>query len=323
VLLSPDALASDWVPREMSIAYWQHVKLGKRLLPLMYRTCELPPDWQLIQALRFTDELPYDERLTRLLRDLGYAGPITTVSLTAQPALANGVASTATLDIAKTPLTPKERLVARLIQEVHTAFGRENWRQVLLRAQTLQDEAPEAMTPLLWRELGLAALELKQGDIALAAFNNASTDDPYDVPTIRAKAQTHVLLKQYHEATKLLERAQSYIPMDEAEPQLALLTELIDLLRRQRRWKEALVVCERALSLDPQSAFVWANKANALSFLKRSDEALEACERALALDENNAVVGESTGNVLYNVGSFPEALAAYERTIALDPAHAS
>ena len=36
VILSPNALASDWVPREMAMAYHLHVKRGKRLLPIYY-----------------------------------------------------------------------------------------------------------------------------------------------------------------------------------------------------------------------------------------------------------------------------------------------
>src|SRR5579884_4226333 len=63
VVLSPDALASVWVPREMNIAYFQHVKVGKRLIPVFYRPCEPPADWQLVHGFDFTGSQSYDQAL--------------------------------------------------------------------------------------------------------------------------------------------------------------------------------------------------------------------------------------------------------------------
>ncbi len=55
VILSPNALASDWVPREMAMAYHLHVKRGKRLLPILYRPCDLSVDWEIIHGLPCRD----------------------------------------------------------------------------------------------------------------------------------------------------------------------------------------------------------------------------------------------------------------------------
>jgi tetratricopeptide (TPR) repeat protein len=310
VLFSPDALASDWVPREMGIAYWQHVKLGKRLMPLMHRTCEVPADWQLIQALPFTDDLPYEMRLTSLLHEMGYDGAITPQTLGSAP-----VAET----VSKTAETPRSRLAARLTQEIHTAFGRENWRQVLLRARTLQEEASEAMTAQLWREQGLAALELKDGTNALAALNNALKSDPYDLPTIRAKVQALIQLKQFDEASRLLERAQSFIPIDDVEPQMALLVDLITLLEQWEQWGKMIVACDQAIALNPHRALSWASKGRALNELKRYREAIASCDQAIAVDATLAVAWNRKGYALNYLARYEEALDAYNQSIALDP----
>src|SRR5579859_6445801 len=87
VILSPDALASDWVPREMAIAYLQHVRQGKRLLPLTYRPCKLSADWELIQSLPIsdpaTDPAAYACQRDNLLAALG----ISSTATAPQPAI--------------------------------------------------------------------------------------------------------------------------------------------------------------------------------------------------------------------------------------------
>ena len=87
VILSPDALASDWVPREMAIAYLQHVRQGKRLLPLTYRPCKLSADWELIQSLPIsdpaTDPAAYAHQRDNLLAALG----ISSTATAPQPAI--------------------------------------------------------------------------------------------------------------------------------------------------------------------------------------------------------------------------------------------
>ena len=310
VLFSPDALTSDWVPREMGIAYWQHVKLGKRLVPLIYRTCEPPADWQLIQALPFTDDLPYEARLTSLLSELGYTGSIAPQTAQSSPVATN---------VTATPQTPKELLVTRLTQEIHTAFGRKDWEQVLLRARTLQDEAPEAMTEQLWHELGLAAVEIKKGNTALAALDHVLTTDPYDVLILRAKAQALIILNKYKEATQLLMRAKNYIPMDQKEPQLALLAELIALLSQWGKWREVVNACNEAIGLNPSNVNAWHSKGAALSALRQYKEALDAYNKVTSFEPKRASAWNEQGNVLTKLGRRTEAIYDYDRALAIEP----
>src|ERR1051326_1318428 len=51
VILSPQALKSEWVQKEMGIAYFQYVKASKKLRPILLETCSLTADWELIQAI--------------------------------------------------------------------------------------------------------------------------------------------------------------------------------------------------------------------------------------------------------------------------------
>src|SRR5207247_1638096 len=56
--------------------------------------------------------------------------------------------------------------------------------------------------------------------------------------------------------------------------------------------------------------------------LGRDDEAITAYERAIALDPQSAYPHNGLGNVYRDLGRHDEALAEYERAIALDPASA-
>ncbi len=219
VVLSPDALASVWVPREMNIAYFQHVKVGKRLIPVFYRPCEPPADWQLVHGFDFTGSQSYDQALAGLLADLGVAQAGQSPPAPAPPA----------------PVVPRDsraQLAARLTGEIHTAFGREAWAQVVAKSDLLRDEVPEAMTPQLWRERGVAAQTLGDAQTAQAAFVEALKADPYDLPTLRSQAQ-------------------ALAPLDDAALQLGLLDDLFDLAVQQQRWDDAQRMIADALRLVP------------------------------------------------------------------------
>lgn len=143
VILSPAALASDWVPREMGVAYWRHVKLGKRLLPLLYRPCALPTDWQLIHALGFRDDdaVTYMRSLDALFREIRGVGVMiprqdpplsaSTSTTIAPPASVDfaqlGVVAAPMPDVPAAPFSTspadaRARLVARLIQDRCVCF---------------------------------------------------------------------------------------------------------------------------------------------------------------------------------------------------------
>lgn len=191
VLLSPDALASDWVPREMGIAYWQHVKLGKRLLPLMYRSCELPTDWQLIQSLSFGDDIPYDVRLANLLRELGYTDAITLPPIASSTALhpedsamRQHPSSTSQAEIAIHVAAHNRKISAlrwspngEMIASIPVALGRAEEREVHKIMSGPFARAESEMS----KKMILSVKVWKATDGSPAFPDPADTDDAYDI----------------------------------------------------------------------------------------------------------------------------------------------
>ena len=80
-----------------------------------------------------------------------------------------------------------------------------------------------------------------------------------------------------------------------------------------------LAHCENAIALDPEFAYPWNGKGNALGDLKRYDEALAAYDKAIALDPKFAYPWNGKGNALRELKRYDEALAAFDKAIALDP----
>lgn len=72
VVLSPNSIASPWVQREVDVAMNQEIA-GRRVkvLPLMYRTCELPGFLLGKRYADFTDDSRYPAALEDLVRSLG------------------------------------------------------------------------------------------------------------------------------------------------------------------------------------------------------------------------------------------------------------
>lgn len=79
VILSPDALKSEWVQREMALALEQSQRGAKHLLPILYRDCVLPENWERFHFLQVsdpaTDTRAYADQLAKLfdaLIDIAY-----------------------------------------------------------------------------------------------------------------------------------------------------------------------------------------------------------------------------------------------------------
>lgn len=72
VVLSPDSVASPWVQREVDVAMNQEI-MGSRVkvLPLMYRTCDLPGFLLGKRYANFTDESRYPTAFEDLVKSVG------------------------------------------------------------------------------------------------------------------------------------------------------------------------------------------------------------------------------------------------------------
>src|SRR2546421_6563713 len=53
VVLSPDAVASKWVNDEINLAWRQRNNIGKLIIPILYRPCEIRDDLDTLQIIHF------------------------------------------------------------------------------------------------------------------------------------------------------------------------------------------------------------------------------------------------------------------------------
>jgi len=72
VVLSPDAMSSDWVNDEIDIAWRQKNSPARmRLFPVLYRSCEVRADLKSLQMISFVPPKSYEAALEELLQALG------------------------------------------------------------------------------------------------------------------------------------------------------------------------------------------------------------------------------------------------------------
>lgn len=72
VVLSPDAMNSPWVNDEIDLAWRQkNTGVGKRIIPVLYRKCEVREDLYIHQIISFLQPRPYETAFNDLLKALG------------------------------------------------------------------------------------------------------------------------------------------------------------------------------------------------------------------------------------------------------------
>lgn len=71
VILSPDAIESKWVNDEIDIAWYLHNTEGKRIIPVLYRSCDISLDLNTLQIISFLDSDLYVTAFNQLVQALG------------------------------------------------------------------------------------------------------------------------------------------------------------------------------------------------------------------------------------------------------------
>ena len=71
VILSPDAVESKWVDDEINIAWHLHNTAGKRIIPVLYRPCDIGLDLNTLQVISFSNLASYKMAFNELLLALG------------------------------------------------------------------------------------------------------------------------------------------------------------------------------------------------------------------------------------------------------------
>ena len=255
VVLSPNANASVWVPREMKIAHRQHVELGKRLLPVRLAESERREDWKDIQEFDFTqpdDPARYDAALAAVLRAIldGHTTPA--------PAR---------------PLSPNERLA----KETHTAYGREHWSDVVDKTDILIERG--AMTPALWRERASAAFALGDNRAGLEIIKQALKAGTDDTDTLLLYVRLTTRAGDDAQAAEILTRAFALAPLDDSATRLVILDALTAALARLGRWDDFSRRLSDARRMEPGDPRWALREVEGMLGAGRYDEAIAAARK--------------------------------------------
>jgi serine/threonine protein kinase len=89
-------------------------------------------------------------------------------------------------------------------------------------------------------------------------------------------------------------------------------------LYERKRYNEALVAFDRAITLDRNDAMAHIMRGETFIGLQRYADALVAFDQAITLDRNDAIAHIMRGEVLYSLQRYADALTAFDRAITLD-----
>ena len=93
-------------------------------------------------------------------------------------------------------------------------------------------------------------------------------------------------------------------------------------LAQLKRYPEAIMSFQQALTLDPDNPRVWCNYASTLAATRQLTDAVYAYDRALDLAPDYANVWRRRGKVLYHQKEYVRAIESYDHALALEPTDA-
>jgi tetratricopeptide (TPR) repeat protein len=95
------------------------------------------------------------------------------------------------------------------------------------------------------------------------------------------------------------------------------------ILCQSKQYQQALGYLERALALAPDHAQAWSNRGLALMESGRLDDAIRSCEKAVELSPDYPEAWYNLGNGSRLKGRLEKAIACYDKAIAVRPGYAS
>jgi tetratricopeptide (TPR) repeat protein len=260
-VLSPAALASDWVQDDTRWAYNLQRKDPTRLiLPVLCEAVELDEIWLFLQDFRRIEmpgsqPYPPEEAIRRTLRVLALtpAGEAP-IAVTPQPA--------ESLD--------------DLLTQGRALQAQKKYAEALPFFQRTMQLYPNKLDA--WIDYGLTLLELRRFEESLVAFDHALDLNPKSELAMRSKADTLFASGRYVEAVQAYDRALQDNPTyvtawyNRGTALLAL-----------RRFEEAAENYRTLQRLDPRNSDAFMFQANALWHSGRRRDAIVAFEQALEL----------------------------------------
>src|SRR5260221_233577 len=307
LVLSPEAMNSMWVRREINMAFNEN----KNIIPLYYRACTIRADLKILEMISFLAPKPYETAFQEVLSALG---------LPQEPPGAQ----------TKRGSHPPERPdpTASLIQQMETAFAEHDWPDVIRKASYLIRHDAGTVSSQVYRLQGLAWVEegeLQQAQealetaLALVGDRNQRLTLLSDYTALLARQdQWQKVLHQAREALRFLPNDPGWLAtQQQAQSQLTKAAPVSSPSPKKTPTQESRV--QPAVPALQKSKEQWTNEGISLHNLKQYEEALTAYEQAVRLDPNDADAYNGKGISLYNLRRYEEALTAYDQAIHLDP----
>jgi protein O-GlcNAc transferase len=160
---------------------------------------------------------------------------------------------------------------------------------------------------------GFVLASLGRPQDALTSFAMSLSLRPQQVQALQGRAEVQLSLGLPEEAIESCTLALRLQPDADIHVTRAIA------LRMQRRHADALLACEQALQLQPQSASAYNTRGVILQDVGRATEALQSYERACKLDPDYADAYRNRAGTLLALKRQEEAVCAFKRALALSP----
>ncbi|MGK0266810.1 MAG: tetratricopeptide (TPR) repeat protein [Maricaulis sp.] len=172
----------------------------------------------------------------------------------------------------------------------------------------------EIANPTLWRNRGIARLELGQLDAALADLQHAAIEMPDDVLTFLNMGFV------YQQMERPADAVVSYDAIVRLEPEwMGAWLNRSSALLDAGMTSAAVADARRAVELEPASGTSLNMLCWTLIQDGRAETALPLCEEAAAIEPETGAIIHSHATALEAVGRLDEALPLYRRAHQLDP----
>lgn len=269
VVLSPDALRSQWVEDETRWAYGLYRRDPSRIiLPVTALAINDDDVWLFLQDFKRIEAVelcpyPTEEAVRRLLRALALT-PSGEASISTSPE-----SSESADDLLERGKALKAQ---KRYEEALPLFE---------RAAQLQPTSFEA-----WFNLGYLLNELSRFNEALPAHERALVLDPTSAKSWTNKGAALVYLKQHEEALAALDTALGLGLEHDPSTETNVWFNKGTLLATLERYEEAIVAYKQVLALDNKDTAAWLGIVISLSALGRDVEALVALKQLQALTDS-------------------------------------
>jgi tetratricopeptide (TPR) repeat protein len=194
VILSPDSIKSPWVHDEIDIAWLQKNSSShqKRIIPILFRQCEIRDDLSLFQMISFLPPKTYGSAFNELLLSLGLNAALRTDKVN----------------------DPETILVRQMEPQIEVAFAENDWPDVIRKVDYLIKRAPSSIKPDIYRMQGLALFKDSDAQRGREALDSA-------LALISDRIQRLTLLKDYANALASLSQWSEVIRHSNEALQLA------------------------------------------------------------------------------------------------------